>query len=183
MQLTDDKKINQANQINIVPITHISTPLGPMLAGAVLEGICLLEFTDRRMLPAQLKRLSNYLKAKFTPGAHQHFASLTAQLNEYFCGERKVFDLPLVAPGSDFQKNVWEALQQIPYGETISYQEQAAALNKSKAVRAIAKANGDNRIAIIIPCHRVIGANGKMVGYSGGIWRKKYLLDLEKKHK
>ena len=168
---------------NIVTITRITTPLGPMVAGATEEGICLLEFTDRRMLETQISRLKKYLKATFVPGVHPLFNSLEKQLKAYFNGELKKFDLPLVLPGSDFQKKVWEVLAQIPYGETRSYKQQAVAFGNSKAIRAIAKANGDNRIAIIIPCHRVIGAKGEMVGYGGGVWRKQWMLQLEFKNK
>ncbi|MCG8569334.1 MAG: methylated-DNA--[protein]-cysteine S-methyltransferase [Spirochaetes bacterium] len=173
---------NQAKDQELVIVTRISTPLGPMLAGANQDGLCLLEFTDRRMLETQIKRLTKLLKTKLIPGEHPLFASLSEQINQYFLGKRKKFEIPLVLPGSDFQKQVWQVLQEIPYGKTRSYQQQAIAIGNPQAVRAIARANGENRIAIIIPCHRVIGANGEMVGYGGGIWRKKYLLDLENKY-
>ncbi len=167
---------------NLITITRIPTPLGPMLAGATDEGICLLEFIDRRMIETQLKRLTRLLGAPCVPGTHPHFEPLHRQLDDYFAGTRKAFDLPLVLPGTPFQKSVWTALQRIPYGSTRSYQAQAEWIKRPTAVRAVAKANGDNRIAIIIPCHRVIGKNGKLVGYGGGIWRKQYLLDHEKNH-
>jgi len=166
---------------NLITITRISTPLGPMLAGATDQGICLLEFVDRRMLETQLKRLNTLLQARSVPGTHPHFERLNNQLKEYFAGTRKRFELPLVLPGTPFQQSVWEELRRIPYGKTRSYQEQAEHLGNPKAVRAMAKANGDNRIGIIIPCHRVIGKNGKLVGYGGGLWRKQYLLDHELK--
>lgn len=165
---------------NIISVTRILTPLGPMLAGATDDGICLLEFVDRRMIETQIKRLKKLLNAEFIPGANKHFDELDKQLKEYFDGKRKEFDLPLVLDGTEFQKKVWKELQNIPYGETHSYEQQAIAIKNPKAVRAVAKANGDNRIAIIIPCHRVIGKDGKLVGYGGGIWRKQYLLNLEK---
>jgi AraC family transcriptional regulator of adaptative response/methylated-DNA-[protein]-cysteine methyltransferase len=164
----------------IITITRILTPLGPMLAGAVDEGICLLEFVDRRMIETQIKRLKKYLNAEFVPGRNKHFDKLDKQLKEYFEGKRKEFDVPLSIPGSEFQLKVWKELQKIPYGKTRSYQEQAIELGNPKAIRAVAKANGDNRIAIIIPCHRVIGKDGQLVGYGGGMWRKQYLLNLEK---
>jgi AraC family transcriptional regulator of adaptative response/methylated-DNA-[protein]-cysteine methyltransferase len=150
-----------------------------MLAGATDDGICLLEFVDRRMLETQLNRLSKLLTAKIVPGSHRHFDTLNRQLEEYFSGRRKEFDLPLVLPGTPFQKKVWAGLQAIPYGCTRSYKEQAEVIGSPDAVRAVAKANGDNRIAILIPCHRVIGANGELVGYGGGLRRKQYLLKLE----
>lgn len=163
----------------LVSITRILTPLGPMVAGATDKGICLLEFFDRRMLETQLKRLTKLLNANFVPGKHALFSILNQQLSEYFSGSLKSFDLPLDLPGTEFQKHVWQALKQIPYGTTRSYQEQAERINNPKAVRAVAKANGDNRIAIIIPCHRVIGKNGSLTGYGGGLWRKQRLLEIE----
>lgn len=174
---------NQSKSNTVISITRISTPLGPMLAGAVDEGICLLEFTDRRMLETQLTRLSKYLSASFVPGQSPHFSLLEAELGEYFDGKRKDFSVPLVVPGSDFQKSVWQALQNIPYGETRSYLEQANAVGNKKAIRAVARANGDNRVAIIIPCHRVIGSDGQMTGYGGGIWRKQWMIAMEGRSK
>jgi AraC family transcriptional regulator of adaptative response/methylated-DNA-[protein]-cysteine methyltransferase len=171
---------SQSKDKRIITVTRILTPLGPMLAGAVDEGICLLEFIDRRMLETQILRLKKHLNAEFVPGKNRHFDKLDKQLKEYFEGKRKDFDLPLSIPGSEFQLKVWKELQRIPYGKTRSYQEQAIALGNPKAIRAVAKANGDNRIAIIIPCHRVIGKDGQLVGYGGGMWRKQFLLNLEK---
>ena len=164
---------------HLISTTRILTPLGPMLAGAMEEGICLLEFVDRRMLETQLSRLSKLLKARVVPGSHKHFETLNQQLQEYFSGQRREFRVPLVLAGTPFQKRVWAELQRIPYGSTRSYREQAEALGAPKAVRAVAKANGDNRIAILIPCHRVIGAKGELMGYGGGVSRKQYLLKLE----
>ncbi len=166
----------------IVSVTRILTPLGPMLAGANDDGICLLEFVDRRMIETQINRMKKLLNAEFIPGANKHFDELKKQLKEYFDGKRKEFDLPLILDGTEFQQKVWKELQKIPYGKTRSYDEQAKALKIPKAIRAVARANGDNRIAIIVPCHRVIGKDGKLVGYGGGIWRKQFLLNLEKRN-
>ncbi|MCO6475572.1 MAG: methylated-DNA--[protein]-cysteine S-methyltransferase [Phaeodactylibacter sp.] len=163
----------------LISITRMETPLGPMLAGATAEGICLLEFTDRRMLETQLERLRKYLKAEILPGNSPHFAALHSQLQAYFSGNLKTFKVPILHPGTDFQQQVWGALQAIPYGETRSYRQQAEAIGNPAAVRAVARANGDNRIAIIIPCHRVVGADGSLTGYGGGLWRKQRLLELE----
>lgn len=165
---------------NIISVTRILSPLGPLLAGATDEGICLLEFVDRRMLETQIKRLKKLFNAEFIPGESKHFDKLNKQLREYFEGKRKEFDLPLIIDGTEFQQKVWKELLKIPFGATRSYQEQAIALGNVKAIRAVARANGDNRIAIIIPCHRVIGKNGELVGYGGGMWRKQFLLNLEK---
>ncbi len=150
-----------------------------MLAGGTDEGICLFEFADRRMLETQIERVGRLLGAQCVPGPCRHFDALSRQIGEYFAGKRREFDLPLVTTGTPFQEKVWAGLRTIPYGATRSYGEQAAAIGMPSAVRAVARANGDNRIAIIIPCHRVIGANGKLTGYGGGLWRKKFLLDLE----
>jgi AraC family transcriptional regulator of adaptative response/methylated-DNA-[protein]-cysteine methyltransferase len=163
----------------LILISRIPTPFGPMLAGAVDQGICLFEFADRRLLELQLKRLRQSFKAELAPGAHPHFDILNTQIGEYFAGERETFDLPLVLTGTPFQKKVWKTLQTIPYGATRSYGEQAELIGQPAAVRAVARANGDNKIAIIIPCHRVIGSNGKLTGYGGGLWRKRFLLKLE----
>ena len=111
------------------------------------------------------------------------FEILEAQLSEYFSGKRTFFSVPLHLLGTDFQKKVWEILQTIPYGETRSYKEQAIAISSPESVRAVANANGMNRISILVPCHRVIGSDGQLTGYGGGIWRKKYLLELESKIK
>jgi AraC family transcriptional regulator of adaptative response/methylated-DNA-[protein]-cysteine methyltransferase len=159
----------------------IETPLGTMVAGAVKEGICLLEFTDRRMLNTEYKDLARLLKTTIEEGENKHTRAIRKQLDEYFKGQRKEFEVPLVTPGTGFQQAVWKELQNIPFGSTRSYQEQAEALNKYDAVRAVANANGLNRISIVIPCHRVIGSDGRLTGYGGGLKRKKWLLDHEKK--
>lgn len=167
---------------NIISVTRIPTPLGPMIAGATEKGICLLEFTDRRMIETQIERLRKYLKAELIPGQNQYFKQLTEELKQYFDGQLKEFNVPLELPGTPFQQQVWNQLKSIPYGQTRSYKDQAIAMDKLKAIRAVATANGDNRISIIIPCHRVIGSDGSMTGYGGGIWRKQKLLDLERKN-
>jgi len=172
---------NQSAEKQLINITRISTPIGPMLAGATSAGICLLEFVDRRMVETQITRLKRLLNAELLPGTSPYFDLLNFQLKEYFEGKRRDFSVPLVLPGTDFQKAVWALLLKIPYGSTRSYKQQAEILGKPAAVRAVGKANGDNRISIIIPCHRVIGENGQLVGYGGGIWRKHYLLELEAK--
>ncbi len=167
-------------QERIITVARIPTPLGPMLAGAIDEGICLLEFTDRRMLETQIKRLKKLLNAQAVPGSSPYFEHLERELQQYFDGKLSRFTVPVTLPGTSFQQKVWAALAEIPYGETRSYKQQAENLGNPRAIRAVARANGDNRIGIIIPCHRVIGEDGQLVGYGGGIWRKKYLLDLER---
>ncbi len=166
---------------NVILISRITTPLGPMFACATDKGLCLLEFVDRRMLETEFRDLQRLMNAKIILGENEHILKTKTELSEYFNGSRKIFTMNLDTPGTNFQKSVWNALQKIPFGSTRSYQEQAEKLNQPKAVRAVASANGRNRISIVIPCHRVIGKNGTLVGYGGGIERKKWLLEHEKK--
>lgn len=169
-------------QQNIIDLKRIETPLGTMVACATHQGICLLEFTDRKMLETELKSVAQLLNAVIIQGNNIHFDTLEVQLQEYFNGKRKEFSVPLHTPGTDFKNKVWTALQRIPYGQTKSYKEQAAAIGSPESVRAVANANGMNRISILIPCHRVIGSDGQLTGYGGGLWRKKHLLELEEKN-
>lgn len=166
----------------MITTSKIETDLGIMIAGAVDDGICLLEFSDRLMLNTEYKDLARYLKTEIREGENKHIKALRKQLKEYFKGKRKVFDLPLVTPGTEFQQSVWKELMNIPYGATRSYHEQSVALGKPELIRAVANANGMNRISIIIPCHRVIGSDGHLTGYGGGLKRKKWLLDHEKRY-
>jgi len=163
-----------------VVVNRIFTPLGPMLVGVLDDSLCLLEFCDRRMLETQVRRLQHRLDCVMTPGESPVIAEVEQQLKTYFEGKRREFDVPLVTPGTEFQQRVWDGLRQIPFGQVTSYAAQAKRLGCPEAVRAVARANGDNRICIIIPCHRVIGTDGQLCGYGGGIWRKRFLLDLEK---
>lgn len=167
---------------NIILIDRLTTPIGPMFICATENGICLLEFVDRRMLETEFRDLQKRLNANIIAGENEHIIQAKKELAEYFEGSRKVFEVALETPGTDFQNAVWKCLQNIDYGKTISYQQQAQNINNPKAVRAVATANGCNRIAIIIPCHRVIGKNGKLTGYGGGLERKKWLLQHEYKH-
>ena len=164
---------------NVIDLRRIETPLGTMYACATQNGICLLEFTDRKMLETEFKSLAKTLNATIVQGDNKHFNLLEEELHEYFEGKRTEFTVPLHTPGSDFQNRVWKALKEIPYGQTRSYKQQASHMGSPEAVRAVANANGMNKISIIIPCHRVIGADGNLTGYGGGIWRKKWLLELE----
>ena len=163
-----------------VVCTWIESPLGPLVAGATAQGICLLEFTDRRMLPAQIETVRTRFDCAVVPGESPHFDRLRAELNAYFSGELRTFSLPLAAPGTPFQERVWAELQRIPFGETRSYDDLARAVGAPGAQRAVGHANGLNRIAIVIPCHRVINKNGKLGGYGGLLWRKEALLHLER---
>jgi AraC family transcriptional regulator of adaptative response/methylated-DNA-[protein]-cysteine methyltransferase len=162
-------------------LAWIESPLGPLIAGADDRGVCLLEFSDRRMLEAQLKTLKQRLRRPLVPGEHHHLERLRQELAEYFAGTRKVFEVPIHAPGTPFQEKVWNALLTVPFGELRSYEQIAVAIGSPKAVRAVGRANGMNRIAIVIPCHRVVGKDGTPTGYGGGIWRKQHLLELERR--
>lgn len=164
-------------------IDRFTTPLGPMFVCASPQGVCLLEFVDRRMLETEFADLQSRLTSRLLAGENDHIRATKQQIREYFEGSRREFSVPLHTPGTDFQNRVWHGLQSIPFGATASYQEQATMLGNPKAVRAVARANGMNRVAIIIPCHRVIGKDGTLVGYGGGIERKRWLLDHERSHR
>lgn len=160
-------------------INRVATPLGSMIMGVHDSGLCLLEFAERRMLDTQLKRLRQRMGRVFLPGDHPLMQQVKAELDAYFNGSLKTFETPAQTPGSAFQEAVWNALREIPYGETRSYADIAEAIGQPSAVRAVGRANGDNRVAILVPCHRVVGAQGELTGYGGGLWRKEYLLALE----
>jgi AraC family transcriptional regulator of adaptative response/methylated-DNA-[protein]-cysteine methyltransferase len=157
----------------------IESPLGPLLAGATSKGVCLLEFTDRRMLEAQFVTLRKRFACAIVPGENEHIRRLKRELSEYFNGERKKFTVPLIYPGTEFQQKVWKQLLRIPCGKTVSYEDIARQIGSPRAHRAVGHANGLNRIAIVIPCHRVVNKSGELGGYGGGLWRKRKLLDLE----
>jgi AraC family transcriptional regulator of adaptative response/methylated-DNA-[protein]-cysteine methyltransferase len=166
----------------IVNSTYIETDLGLMIACATDKGICMFEFPDYKQIDLELRQLSDEFKAPLVQGDNPHFNTLRKQLDEYFNGERKIFDIPLDLVGTEFQKKVWLSLLEIPYGGTTTYGKQAALLGCPSSVRAVANANGKNKISIILPCHRVIGADGSLTGYGGGMWRKKKLLEFEQKN-
>jgi O-6-methylguanine DNA methyltransferase len=163
-----------------VVLAMLQTPLGPMLAGATDAGVCLLEFTDRPMLPTQLAVLERRLRLRLVPGRHPMLDRLAEQLAAYFVGRRGTFDLPLVAPGSPFQERTWDTLREIPIGETLTYEQLAMSAGRPGAQRGAGTANGANRISVLIPCHRVIRKGGEVGNYGGGTWRKAWLLDHER---
>jgi AraC family transcriptional regulator of adaptative response/methylated-DNA-[protein]-cysteine methyltransferase len=166
----------------MIKTTIIKTPIGEMAAAATSGGICLLEFTEGRILTDDFNELSKTFSSPVRKGWNWHLWKLRKQLKEYFKGKRKEFSVSLVTQGTEFQEACWNELNKIPYGATISYQKQAEALNNPEAVRAVAQSNSSNRIVIIIPCHRVIGSDGTLVGYEGGLKRKKWLIDHERKY-
>lgn len=153
-----------------------------MIAGANDKGVCMFEFEYRKSVSEIKLRIANTLKEDYVFGNHPLLKELEQQAGEYFAGERTVFDLPLQLAGSPFQVKVWEDLLKIPYGEKRTYKQQAITYGDLKAIRAIASANGANGIAIIVPCHRVVGSNGSLTGYGGGLERKRWLLEHEQKH-
>ena len=161
---------------------RIETPLGTMLALADEAGLRLLEFADRRGLERELAGLRRRLKCAIVPGSNATLEKTRAQLARYFAGESLVFDLPLAPVGSAFQQKVWTELGRIAPGKTRSYVELARRLGVPRAPRAIGRANGSNMLALVIPCHRVIRADGSLCGYAGGIWRKQRLLEHERRH-
>jgi len=159
---------------------RFSTPLGAMLACATEKGLCLLEFTDEKRLEGLFKDLQARLNTAILPGKNKHLTQVQEELKEYFEGKKTEFSVPIDMQGTDFRKLVWQELINIPFGYTRTYKEQAIAMNKLRAIRAVASANGANKINIIIPCHRVVGTDGSLTGYGGGLHRKKWLLDFEK---
>lgn len=145
---------------------YISTPIGRLVAVADENAVIYLDFADE--------------EREYGCSDHPLLLQLEQELSEYFSKKRQTFTLPLSPSGTEFQKSVWNTLLKIPYGETVSYAEEAKMLENPKAVRAVANANGKNPIAILIPCHRVISSNGSIGGYTGGVWRKEFLLSLER---
>jgi AraC family transcriptional regulator of adaptative response/methylated-DNA-[protein]-cysteine methyltransferase len=157
----------------------LPSPLGEMIAGASDQGICFLEWQDRGGVDRIKERVEKRYRRVIEPGQHPHLIHLRDELAEYFAGKRSQFGVPLDIAGTEFERTVWEQLLRIPYGETRSYGQMAVDLGKEGAQRAVGRANGANYIGVVIPCHRVIEANGKLRGYGGGLWRKEWLLKLE----
>ncbi|KML70593.1 bifunctional transcriptional activator/DNA repair enzyme AdaA [Pectobacterium peruviense] len=172
--------VSPTEQSQVIMIHRFTTPLGPMFVCATEHGVCLLEFTDRRMLETEFRDLQRLLKVRIMSGENNHTRQTEKEISEYFSGTRQQFTLLLDTPGSDFQRTVWQGLRTVPYGQTSHYQALSGLIGKPTAARAVAAANGANRVAIVIPCHRIIGKDGTMTGYGGGVARKKWLIDHEK---
>jgi len=166
----------------MIRTVRLNTPIGEMIAGATEDGVCLLEFTDTRKLSPELRDLERLLGTTIEEGDNSYLKMLKTQLSGYFEGKIQEFTVPVVIPGSEFQKIVWQELMNIPFGSTRSYHRQAEILEIPGSARAVANANARNRISIVIPCHRVIGSDGRLTGYAGGLKRKKWLLDHEKRY-
>lgn len=165
--------------MNDILFQYYKTPYGELKIASYNDKLCMCDWRYRKMRDAVDQRVSNTLDAVFKEGTSDIIDETKRQLEEYFAGERRYFDIPLLLAGSDFQKKVWEALLKIPYGKTETYTRLSESLDDVKAIRAVAAANGANAISIIIPCHRIVGSDGKLVGYAGGITNKRKLLELE----
>ena len=165
--------------MKFINIQYCKTKIGELILGSFEGKLCLLDFRYRKMRKTVDERIKKGLNAKFVENNTEIIEKTLAELDEYFHGNRKEFDVPLIMVGTDFQKRVWEALLRVPFGTTSTYLQLAKNIKNEKAVRAVAAANGANSMSIIIPCHRIIGSNGKLVGYAGGLPIKKQLLKLE----
>lgn len=165
---------------NVITTRLYDAPCGHLLLGSFGDSLCMCDWLTGQRHNLIVRRLSRNLGACFAEGTPPLLEAAAAQLDEYFSGRRRVFDLPLLFTGTEFQKAVWQRLMTIPYGETISYGAMASELGMPKAVRAVANANGANAISVFAPCHRVIGADRSLTGYGGGLAVKRYLLDLER---
>ncbi len=163
-----------------IAVSLVTTPLGPMIVGVTSRAVCLAEFTTRPMLARQMKILARRFGCAIVPGTNPVLELAERELAEYFSKARRRFDVPVEAPGTPFQEAVWNAVSRVPYGETRSYEAIARETGRAGAVRAVGTANGMNRVAILIPCHRVVNKDGALGGYGGGRWRKQALLDIER---
>ena len=168
--------------MNRIEIQYYKTKIGELILGSFEDKLCLLDFRYRRMRNTVDKRIKDGLNADFIEQENSVLKETKNQIDEYLIGNRKEFSVPILMVGSDFQKQVWQELMNVKYGETASYLDLAKNIENEKAVRAVASANGANSIGLIIPCHRIIGSNGKLVGYGGGLAVKKRLLNLEKEN-
>ena len=164
---------------NKIEIKKYVSPCGTLILGSFDGKLCLCDWADGRRRATTDQRLQRILNANFVEGSSDVIEKAQQQLNEYFLNQRREFDIPLLFVGTDFQKKVWNELLKIPYGTAISYGELAKRIGMPNAVRAVANANAVNAISIIAPCHRVIGSNGSLTGYGGGLERKRFLLELE----
>ncbi len=161
--------------------TNVESPIGMMIVGSTDKGCCLLEFHDRGGVDKIRHAIETRYRQDTVMGHNDFNQQAIAELNEYFARDRSTFDLLLDMAGTPFEMSVWRELLATPLGKTRSYGEVAAAVGRPLASRAVGRANGANRISIIVPCHRIIEANGNLRGYGGGLWRKRWLLDHEQK--
>ncbi len=160
-------------------VAQVTSPLGPIMVAGDEKAVYLVEFWDRRMLETQFAVLQRRIGAVFFPGSNGPIEQMREELDLYFLGRLPRFETPIEFPGTQHQERVWKALLEIPRGQTFSYSELATRVGKQHAVRSVARAVGENRLAIVVPCHRIVGADGSLTGYGGGVWRKRYLLAHE----
>lgn len=165
--------------MKMIRYQYYKTQIGELILGSFENQLCLLDFRYRKMRATVDKRIREGLNAEFIEEDSDVIFLAKNQIDEYLAGTRKQFEIPISTVGTSFQKQVWEALMQVEYGQTASYLDLARVINNQKAVRAVASANGANAIALIIPCHRIIGNDGQLVGYGGGLPIKKRLINLE----
>lgn len=166
--------------INVIRKMRYTAPCGTLVLGSIGDCLCMCDWEVIPHHGTILRRLSRFLRARFDEGSSDVIALAVGQLEEYFDGRRKEFDLPVLMAGTDFQRTVWRGLMEIPYGETLSYGEFACRIGHPAAARALGAANGANAMSVILPCHRIIGSNHTLGGYGGGLPAKRYLLDLER---
>lgn len=162
-------------------VTQLDSPIGPLFAVASRDGVCLLEFADRPAIATQAASVRKLFRGEIVPGSNQHLDRLARELDRYFRGKLTRFTVPLAIAGTPFQRKVWDALLAIPMGSTRTYGEIARELGCARAPRAVGRANGLNRLAILVPCHRLVQSDGSLTGYGGGLWRKQHLLELERR--
>lgn len=173
------KSPRKASAKRAFQVAQVSSPLGPILVAGDDAAVHLVEFWDRRMLEVQFAVLEKRWDAEFFPGETSPIRQMREELNAYFSGDLRTFTTPMLHAGSVHQEQVWQALMDVPYGETWSYGKLAERVGRPTAVRSVARAVGENRMAIMLPCHRIIGADGRLTGYAGGLWRKQFLLSHE----
>lgn len=162
-----------------IKIRYLPSSVGELIAGVCDGHLCLLDYRYRKMRERVDRRICHSLNAEYVEGDDPVIDLARNQLDEYLAGRRQQFDLPLLMAGSDFQKEIWRALLEIPYGTTLSYLQLARKLGREAAIHAVAAANGANAISIVVPCHRIIGSSGELVGYAGGLTVKRKLLQIE----
>jgi AraC family transcriptional regulator of adaptative response/methylated-DNA-[protein]-cysteine methyltransferase len=171
--------LRRSSHAGRILVRRFESPLGTLVGAATDQGICLLGFADTGTFEREIADLCRRLGADTGSGDNEHLARLRDEMKEYFAQKRRTFEVSLVTPGTEFQRRVWADLASIRFGRTRTYSDIAHRIGRPAAVRAVGAANGANRIGIVVPCHRVIGANGTLTGYGGGLWRKRRLLELE----
>ena len=171
---------SEAKDKKSIAVAQMASPLGPIMLAGDEEAIYLIEFWDRRMLETQFDALEKRIGAVYFPGKTPAIESMEREISAYFDGTRTEFGTPIRFPGSQHQEAVWQALLEVPTGTTWTYGQLAEHVGKPAAVRSVARAVGENRLSIVVPCHRIVGSDGQLTGYGGGLWRKRYLLALER---